>query len=150
MSEFIQGKTVVINQPSYALYTVFSDPSRIASVLPDQYKDKVTFGDDTILAHVQGFELGVKVHNRTPFSQVEFEQYGNAPFPFLVSIFMEPTSDTSTLFHLELTAELNMMMRMMLGKRLQEAVDKITDAIANAAAGKMPDDLPHGWQDMMK
>ena len=31
MSEFIQGKTVVINQPSYALYTLFSDPSRIAA-----------------------------------------------------------------------------------------------------------------------
>ena len=43
-----------------------------------------------------------------------------------------------------------MMMRMMLGKKLQEGVDKITDAIAAAAAGKMPENMPQGWQDMVK
>ena len=150
MSEFIQGKTVVINQPSYSLYTIFSDPGRIAGVLPEQYRDKVSFGEDTVLIHVQGFELGVKVHSRTPFSKVEYEHYGQSPFPFFIAIFMEPASDSTTYFHIELTAELNMMMRMMLGGKLREAVDKITDAIANAAAGKMPDNMPQGWQDMMK
>ena len=150
MSEFIQGKTVVINQPSYALYTLFSDLSRLQSAIPEQYRDKVTVGDDTLLVQVQGFELGVKVHSRTPFSRIEFEQYGNAPFPFLVAIIMEPTGDTTTLFHIELTAELNMMMRMMLGKRLKEGVDKITDAIASAAAGKIPEGRPEKWQDMAR
>ena len=150
MSEFIQGKTVVINQPSYSLYTIFSGPGRIAGVLPEQYRDKVSFGEDTVLIHVQGFELGVKGHSRTPFSKVEYEHYGQSPFPFFIAIFMEPASDSTTYFHIELTAELNMMMRMMLGGKLREAVDKITDAIANAAAGKMPDNMPQGWQDMMK
>ena len=132
MSEFIQGKTVIINQPSYALYTIFSDPGRIAGVLPEQYRDKVTFGEDTVLIHVQGFELGVKVHGRTPFSKVEYEHYGQSPFPFFIAIFMEPASDSTTYFHIELTAELNMMMRMLLGKKLEEGVNSLADGIATA------------------
>lgn len=150
MSEFIQGKTVVINQPSYTLYNTFSRPGELAGRLPEEYRDKVTFGEDTVLVRVQGFEIGAKIHARTPFSKVEYEHYGNAPFPFFIAIFMEPSGDSSTLFHIELTAELNMMMRMMLGKKLREGVDKITDAIAAAAAGKVPDNVPQGWQDMMK
>lgn len=144
--EYYKGKTVVINKPSYAIYNAFSDLGNLARTLPQQYRDKITVEDDAIMANVQGFQLGVKVHNRVPFSRIDFEQYGQSPFPFLVSFFMEPSDDNTTFFHIELHAQLNMMMKMMLGKRLQEAVDKLTDGISAAASGNVPQE----WMDAVK
>jgi len=120
--------------------------SSFSANLPEQYKDKLTIGPDFLLVTVQGLSLGVKVNNRTPFSRIDFEQYGQAPFPFLASFFFEPKDDDTTYFHLELHAELNMMLKMMLGGKLKDAVEKITDGIAKASHGEMPAD----WSDLYK
>lgn len=140
--EEIKGRTVVINKPSYAIYTAMSDLNNIAAGLPEQYRDKVSINQDTIMGQVQGFNLGVKVNNRTPFSRIDFEQAGQMPFPFLLSFFTEPADDNTTFFHIELRAELSTLMKMMFGKRLQEIVDKLTDGISAAAAGQVPE----GWE----
>ena len=144
--EDIIGKTVVINKPAYQLYNAFSDLPSLAGGVPEQYKDKLTVGADFLLFTVQGFSLGVKVHDRVPFSRVDFEQYGQAPFPFLISFFFEPSDDTTTFFHIELHAELNMMMKMMLGGKLKDIVEKITDGVTKAATGEMPAE----WSDFSK
>ena len=140
MLEEITGKTVIINKPSYAIYTALSDLNNIAAALPEQYRDKVTIDQDTITGQVQGFQIGVKVNNRTPFSRIDFEGAGQVPFPFLLSFFTEPADDNTTYFHIELKAELNTLMKMMFGKRLQEVVDKLTEGVSAAASGQIPED----------
>ena len=144
--ENITGKTVIINKPAYQLYTAFSNMNSFAANLPEQFKDKITIGPDFILITMQGFSLGAKVNSRTPFSRIDFEQYGQVPFPFLASFFFEPKDDDSTYFHLELRAELNMMLKMMIGGKLKDAVEKITDGIAKAASGEVPAE----WSDFAK
>ncbi len=136
--EEVIGKTIVLNKPSYVIYSAMSDLRNITAGLPEQYREKVVVDQDTIVAKVQNFELGVKVNNRTPFSRVDFEQYGQVPFPFLLSIITDPASDDTTYFHIELRAQLNAVMRMMFGKKLREVVDKLTDGIAQAASGQVP------------
>lgn len=142
MLEEITGRTVVINRPAYAIYTAVSDLNNIAAGLPGQYRDKITIDRDTIMGQVQGFNIGVKVNNRTPFSRIDFEQAGQMPFPFLLSFFTEASDDNTTYFHIELRAELNTFMKMIFGKRLQEIVDKLTEGISAAAAGQVPE----GWE----
>lgn len=141
MAEEICGKTVVIERPSYAIYTAFSDMRNLVAAIPEDKKDMVTADADSILEKVQGFEIGMKVHQRIPFSRIDFEQDGQAPFPFLFSLIMDPMDDNRTYFHIELRAELNTMMKMFIGKRLHDLVDKLTDGIAKAAIGEMPEDL---------
>jgi acetaldehyde dehydrogenase (acetylating) len=139
MAEEICGKTIVIDRPSYAIYTVFSDLRNLVAAIPEDKKDMVTADADSISAKVQGFEIGMRVHQRTPFSRIDFEQNGQAPFPFLFSMIMDPMDDNRTYFHIEFRAELNTMMKMFIGNRLQELVDKLTDGIAKAASGEMPE-----------
>lgn len=141
MAEEIHGKTVVINQPSYAIYNAFTDLRNIVSALPDDKKEKVTTDADSIIVSVQGFELGMKVRHREPFSRIEFEQFGKAPFPFLFTMHTDPVDDHTTYFHLDLTAEIPGMIKFMLGNKLQVFVDEITDKIAAAAAGNFPKDF---------
>jgi hypothetical protein len=141
MVEEICGKTVVIDRPSYSIYTVFSDLRNLEAAIPEDKKDMVTADADTISAKVQGFEIGMKVNKRTPFSRIDFEQDGQAPFPFLFSLIMDPMDDNRTYFHIELRAELNTMMKMVIGGKLQNLVDKLTDGIAKAASGQMPEDF---------
>jgi len=141
MVEEICGKTVVIDRPSYSIYTVFSDLRNLEAAIPEDKKDMFTADADTISAKVQGFEIGMKVNKRTPFSRIDFEQDGQAPFPFLFSLIMDPMDDNRTYFHIELRAELNTMMKMVIGGKLQNLVDKLTDGIAKAASGQMPEDF---------
>ncbi|MDD2595838.1 MAG: hypothetical protein PHD11_08510 [Bacteroidales bacterium] len=140
MAEEVHGKTIVINKPSYAIYSAFSDLRNLVANLPEDKKEKVVADADTISAKVQGFNIGVKVHERVPFSKIDFEQYGQSPFPFLFSMFMEPADDQKTYFHIELRAELNGIMKMMIGGKLQELVDKLTEQIALAASGQVPEE----------
>lgn len=141
MTEEIIGKTVVINKPSYAIYGTFTDLSNITANIPEEHRSKVTADRDTIAVIVQNMSLGAKINNRVPFSRVDMEQYGQAPFPFLISIVMDPASDDKTYFHIEMRAELNAMMRMLLGRRLREGIDKMTDMIAAAASGNITPEM---------
>lgn len=140
MAEEITGKTIVINKPAYALYSAFSDLRNIAAAVPEEQRGKIVAEQDTLSTSVKGLNVGIKVHERTPFSKIDFQDYGQSPFPFLFTMYMDPANDNSTYFHIELRAELNTMMKLMIGGKLREFVDKVTDQIALAASGKMPED----------
>lgn len=133
MTELIQGKKVIVNQSPSALYTALSDTTRIADMLPaflpKMGRDRISLSEDTVQAKVVGFNLGVRICNRTPYSKVEYERC-SGPFPFFITVFIDPAPNSASSFHIEFTAELNRMERLVLGRKLREGVDKITDDIA--------------------
>jgi len=133
------GKEIVINKPAVSVYGLFDDFTRFSGNIPSEYQAAVTAQKDSIRLTVKGFSLGVRVKERIPFSYVALEGDELAPFPFTVSFHLAPIGLDSTLFHIEVDAELNMMMKMMLGSRLQSALDKLTDQIEAATRGEMPD-----------
>lgn len=134
----VKGKEVLLKQTPFLLFNAFTDLRNFAASLPPEMKDKVEATADTIVAEVQGFRLGVRITERQPYSLIRLCEEGQSPFPFQVSFHFEPVGLDSTLFHIELRAELNVMMKMMLGSKLQEAVDRLTEQIEQAAAGQMP------------
>ncbi len=125
------GRKVKVNQPAQAIYALFADLRHFAQNLPEDIKGKsdITFDADTLLAKVQGFELGIKVEERNPFTYVRYVQYGSTPVNFDFWVRIEALSDSSCELFLELDAQLGTMMKMMLGGKLQEAVDKLTDEL---------------------
>lgn len=135
----VKGKEVLLKQTPFLLFNAFTDLRNFAGSLPQELKAKVEATSDTIVAEVQGFRLGVRITERQPYSLIRLSEEGQSPFPFQVSFHFDPVGLDSTLFHMELRAELNVMMKMMLGSRLQEAVDRLTEQIERAAAGQMPD-----------
>ena len=116
------GRKVKVNQPAQAIYALFADLRHFAQNLPEDIKGKsdITF---------QGFELGIKVEERNPFTYVRYVQYGSTPVNFDFWVRIEALSDSSCELFLELDAQLGTMMKMMLGGKLQEAVDKLTDEL---------------------
>lgn len=133
------GKEVLIRQTPVSLFSAFSDLSRFTANLPYEYQDKVVADADSISVNVKGIRLGVVIDKRVPFSLVSLKDDGQSPFPFHFAFHMTAVGLDSSLFHIELSAELNGMLKMMVGGRLQELVDKITDQIEQAVAGQMPD-----------
>ena len=80
-------------------------------------------------ATVQGFTIGVKVTRREPYNYIELQDDG-APFKFMVSLHFDPADDPLKCdFHIDLLADLNLMMKMMIGNRIQEGLDKIVDGL---------------------
>ena len=127
----VLGKIAQVNQPAERVFASFSDLSNFVKNLPNEHRDKVRADTDTLVVQAQGIELGIRVAERTPYSQVRFEHYGaQTLFPFTIWIHIgEAGTDASTL-QIELHAELNMMMKMMLGSKLQEGIDQITEQLA--------------------
>lgn len=130
----IQGRVVRIPRPAEFLYAVFTDLNNFTKNLPGDMIDKsqVTSTEDTLVAKVQGFELGLQIGDRTPFSRIKYRQYGNSPFPFEFTVNLTAIDPGHTDFQLGLSTELPAMFKMMLGSKLQEVIDKVTDQIESA------------------
>lgn len=125
----ILGELQHINKPAAVVFDLFSDFSRFAVAIPEDKKDQVTITPDSILAKVQGMEMGVQVVNRVPYSLIELQQYGQVPFAFTINVHIMPNADQCDL-QLELDAELNMMFKMMLGGKLKEMIDQFGTQLA--------------------
>jgi hypothetical protein len=82
------------------------------------------------------------VRERVPYSKISFVDDG-APFSFSGALFFDavPSEPGKTDFHLELSADLNLMMKMLLGGKLREAADKVVDALVAVSEGKLPEGL---------
>lgn len=140
MAEF-KSKRAVVSKAPYELYMAFVDMRNFIQFLPEDKKADVTADFDTIHAMVQGFNIGVKVVQRTPYSRIEFADDG-APFQFRMNMHFDPASDPyKTDFQIVLDADLNFMMKTLLGGKLTEALDKVVDGLAAMSEGRMPDGI---------
>ena len=139
MATEIKSKHAIVSRRPYELYMGFTDMRNFVQFLPEDKRQGIEADYDFIRGSVQGFNVGVKVAERVPYSRIDFKDDG-APFQFSISMFFDPAPEAGkTDFHIEFSAELNFMMKMMLGSKLQEALDKVVTSLADASEGKMPE-----------
>ena len=139
MTEY-KSKTGTVSRQPYELYMAFTDLSNFKNMLPEDKRDAVTADYDTLTATVQGMSIGVKVHQRVPYSKIELVDWG-APLAFHATLFFDPAhSDPfKTDFHIELEADLNFMMKMIIGSKIKDALDKVVDSLVAISEGRMPE-----------
>lgn len=132
------SKHGTVSRMPQELYMAFVDMRNFANMLPEDKKASVKADYDNIEFSVQGFNIGVRVKDRIPFSKIEVVDNG-APFHFDVTLHFDSFNDPNkTDFWINVTAELNMMMKMMLGSKIKEALDKVVDGLVDASEGRMP------------
>ena len=133
MKTGIRSKHAVVHKPPYMLYMAFVDMRNFTQMVPEDKRGefRIEADYDSVHAVVQGFNVGVKVVERVPYSRIDFADDG-APFQFSVSMHFDAVDGQpdSTDFSVEVNAELNFMMKMMLSSRIQEALDKMVDGLA--------------------
>ena len=138
MTEY-ESKHGIVSKQNYELYMSFTDMRNFLAMLPEDKKQGVTADMDSISASVQGFQVGVKVVERVPYSRISFEDDG-APFRFNVDLCFDPASEPGkTDFHIRAGADLNLMMKAFLGPRIKESLDKSVDSIVDMSEGRMPE-----------
>ena len=136
----IESKHGTVARQPAELFMAFSDMRNFIQFLPEDKKAGVTAEYDTLQASIQGFSIGVKVHERVPYSRIEFVDYG-APVAFHVVLFFDPSAADpfKTDFHILVEAELNLMMKMMLSGKIKDALDKVVDGLEDPSKFQMPD-----------
>ena len=141
MTEIISKHGEVSRSP-FELYMMFVDLRNFRQFLPEDRRDSVTADYDTLSVTVQGFKIGVMVKERIPYSKITFIDEGG-PFSFDGALHFDavPSAPGKTDFHLELRADLNLMMKMLIGGKLREAADKVVDALVSVSEGRMPEGL---------
>ena len=146
MSAQYSSKHGIVSRAQAELYMAFTDMRNFVSMLPEDKRKDVTADYDTISATVQGFTIGVKVTRREPYMYIELQDNG-APFKFMVSLhFDEAEEPGKTDFHIDLLADLNLMMKMMIGNKLKEALDKMVDGLVAVSEGRVPEGMPEGFK----
>lgn len=139
MAVEIKSKKGVVSKAPYELYMAFADMRNFVQFLPEDKKQDVTAEYDSLHAVVQGFNIGIRVTERVPYSRIEFEDDG-APFQFHLTMHFDAAADPyKTDFQIVLDAELNFMMKTLLGGKLKEALDKVVDALVDMSEGRMPE-----------
>lgn len=134
-----QSKKAVVSKAPYELYMAFVDMRNFVNFLPEDKKADVTADYDTVHVMVRGFNIGVKVTDRIPYSKIEFADDG-APFQFRLTMHFDPAGDPyKTDFHISLDADLNFMMKTLLGSKIQGALDKVVDSLVDLSEGRMPE-----------
>ena len=136
----IESKHGTVSRQPYELYMMFADMRNFLAMLPADKKEGVQADYDTVTATVQGFNIGVKVHERVPYSRIELVDYG-APFAFHVELHFDPAPSEpyKTDLWIRLEADLNLMMKMLLGSKLKDALNKVVDGLMDVSEGKMPE-----------
>lgn len=138
MAKYSSKKGTVAKAP-YELYMALTDLRNILNMIPQDKREGVTADFGSIHATVQGFEFGVRIIERTPYSRIVLKDDG-APFAFTVALNFEPAvSASQTLFSIDVDADLNFMMKTLLGSKIKDGLDKVVDGLADASNGKMPD-----------
>ena len=142
----INSKKRTVARPPYQLYMPFADMRNFVAMLPPDKKEGVEADYDTIHASVQGFNIGLRVKERVPYSSITYVDDG-APFKFTVNVWFDADGGNpdSTIFHIAIEADLNFMLKMLLSSKLQDAVDKLVDTVADMSEGKMPEGMPEGF-----
>ena len=139
MAVEIKSKRGIVSKAPYELYMTFVDMRNFIQFLPEDKKEGVSADFDSIHAEVQGFNIGVKVASRTPYSKIEYVDDG-APFHFTLKLHFDPSYDPyKTDFQIVLDADLNFMMKTILGSKLQQGLDKVVDALVDMSEGRMPE-----------
>ena len=138
----IKSKRAIVSKAPYELYMAFVDMRNFVQFIPEDKKGDVTADLDSIHATVQGFNVGVKVAQRTPYSRIEFADDG-APFQFRLAMHFDAASADpyKTDFQIVLEAELNFMMKTLLGGKLKDALDKVVDGLVAMSEGRMPEGI---------
>ncbi|MGN0190023.1 MAG: hypothetical protein ACI39U_00045 [Candidatus Cryptobacteroides sp.] len=133
------SKQALVSKAPYELYMAVTDLRNILNMLPQDKREGVTADFDSIHATVQGFNIGVRVTERSPYNLIRLKDDG-APFSFAIELHFDQAAYSSqTLFRIVVEAELNFMMKTLLGSKIQTAIDKIADGLADASNGKMPE-----------
>jgi hypothetical protein len=141
MAVEIKSKRAVVSKAPYELYMLFTDMRNFVNLLPEDKKEGVEADYDWIHAQVQGFNVGVKVVSRVPYSKIEYADDG-APFKFGLTLHFDPAHDPyKTDFQIIVDADLNFMMKAMLGGKIKEALDKVVDALVAMSEGRMPEGM---------
>lgn len=138
----IKSKRAIVSKAPYELYMAFVDMRNFVQFVPEDKRGEVTADFDSVHAVVQGFNVGVKVVQRVPYSRIEFADDG-APFQFRLTMHFDAASSDPyrTDFQVVLDAELNFMMKTLLGGKLKDALDKVVDGLVAVSEGRMPEGI---------
>ena len=87
MKAGIRSKHAVVHKAPYMLYMAFVDMRNFTQMVPEDKRGefRIEADYDSVHAVVQGFNVGVKVVERVPYSRIDFADDG-APFQFSVSM----------------------------------------------------------------
>ncbi|MFA5713207.1 MAG: hypothetical protein WC960_03420 [Bacteroidales bacterium] len=117
---------VLVARPSHTLYSLLTNLESAAGFLP---KEALTFAEisatpDTLIAKLQGVELGIAVVERQENKRVYYTQSNNSLFQYSIEIELQSIGEESTELHYRVEESLPTLVRSIIERQLKSAVEK--------------------------
>ncbi|MCK9305856.1 MAG: hypothetical protein PHP30_06905 [Bacteroidales bacterium] len=127
----VKGRRVRTGKSDIQIYGIFSDLNNFTTGLPDDITSKaeISSTQNTLNVKVQGFDLGLSVKERVPYSLISMGEQNGSLFPFCFNIRIDSCGESCSEFEFEMEAELPGLFKSLIGSKLQEFIDKLTDTV---------------------
>lgn len=114
------------------VFDFLSDIRNFTSLIPEGKVRDFNPEKDSARFRVDGLgEVGVRVISREPWDTIIYGSEGSVPFGFRLLAKLTKNEDGSTLLHLILEADLNVMMKMMAKKPLEEGIEMVASRLSD-------------------
>lgn len=139
MTTHYSSKHGEVSRRPEELYMVFCDMRNFSQLVTGKVDAEVNADYDNLSVTVQGFKIGVRVDDREPYRLIRLSS-ADSPVEFVAVLCFDAAAvPGKTDFHVEIDANLNLMMRSLLGSKIQQGLDKMVDGLVAASEGRMPD-----------
>jgi carbon monoxide dehydrogenase subunit G len=123
----IESEEKIVNQSPKDAFEFLSDFRNFEHLMPPQVVDWQASEEECVFT-IQGMAtLGMKMANKIPFSQIDIDKNGKAPFDFTLHCFITEEGIDQSKIQLALNADLNPFLKMMAVKPLTNFLNMLVD-----------------------
>jgi len=129
MSRRIESEKVIIQCQPEKVYTFISNFDNFTRLLPDKVENWQSTGDSCSF-EVQGLaKVGLRIIDKTPFSNVNMKSEGKLPFNFTFDANIHETSALQCEVQLVIDSDMSKFIAMMAAGPLQNFVNVLVDKL---------------------
>lgn len=125
----IESEKSEINKPAAEIFSFLSDFNNFQKLMPPQITNWESTADKCSFTINGMADIGMKIVEKKPNSQIKISSNGKVPFDFILTIHLTETTPSQTIGQIVFESELNPMMAVMVEKPLRN--------FFNMLAGKM-------------
>lgn len=123
----IESDKVEVNKSCEEVFNFLSDFRNFEKLLPEDKISDWKATEDTCGFTIKGMaEIGMKIENKVPNSQINIKSHGENPFDFTLNAFMEETEPGKCKGFMIFDADVNPFMKMMVQKPLTNFFNMLT------------------------
>jgi carbon monoxide dehydrogenase subunit G len=126
----IETKTGTIQKNISEIFSFLSNMNNFKGLVQDQHIKNWQSTEQYCTFDVEGAgNVGFIISEKVPNERISYKNYGNVPFDYLLTVYMNPKGENETEIKLQFEADVNPVIKMMIKKPLENLLNTIIEKL---------------------